>query len=200
MRAVTKIGLCAVLIGAVTFGCDDEEQTLLDPTGPTATGAGVGGGTGGIGNLGGGTATGTTTGTATPAGTGGGAAVGGAGGGAGQGGQLPNTPGTITISVSGRNADDGKQLIVSVLTPTGTTSLGGICETINGGSASGVVSRINGTDNCNLGTAVTFDPDTYPIFAGIYPSGSATPELCTSRMVTVGGDVSVTLSNFTGCT
>jgi hypothetical protein len=187
----------------MVVGCDDEtDSTVLGNGGTTATGSGVGGGSGGAGNLGGGS---TTTGTATVTGTGGAGPVGGAGGlggsGAvgGAGGQLPNTPGTITIEVSGRSGDDGKRLIASVLTATGTTALGGICETINGGSASGVVSSFNGVDSCDLGSAVTFNPDTYPIRAGIYPSGASMPELCSARNVTVGGDVTVQLTTWGSC-
>ena len=200
MRSMIGVGLLALGLSIATGGCDDETTTPLTPTGGTTTGSAGSGGTGGLEPQGGTSGTGTPT--AAGGGSTGGSSAGGAtgtGGAAGAGGQLPNTPGTITLTVSNRTGDNGKRLIASVLTPTGTTALGGVCETIGGGDASGVVSGFNGNDSCDLGSAVTFDPDTYPVFAGIYPSGSATPELCTSRSVVVGGDVSVELTNFTAC-
>jgi hypothetical protein len=187
-------------------GCDDETNLPLAPTGATTTGSAGSGGTGGFEPQGG------TNGTGTPTAVGGGNTGGGSSGGntgtggaagaagaGGAGGQLPNTPGTITLAVSNRSGDNGKRLIASVLTQTGTTPLGGVCETIGGGDASGVVSSFTGVDSCSLGSAVTFNPDTYSVFAGIYPSGSSTPELCASRSVVVAGDISVQLTNFTAC-
>ena len=54
-------------------------------------------------------------------------------------------------------------------------------------------------DICDLGAEVVFDPDTYDVSAGIYAQGEAAPERCAATTVTVAGDVTVTLTNFSPC-
>jgi len=164
-------------LGLALWSCDDDE-TGNGTTSATGTPTGGAGGTGGNGVAG---------------------APGGGGGSGGAGGQAPATEGKITISASGLAAHDGDQLIVSVLAPDQSDTLGGICETISGGSATAVASEIPGLDQCVLGAEIVFAPDSYPVFAGIYPTGSPTPEVCISATATVDGNVTVELPAFVPC-
>jgi len=176
-----SIGVVWLAVGmALTIcACDDESS---DPGTTTASG------TGGVAGAGG-----TTSGT----GGGDGGATGGSGG---QGGQ-PITEGKITISASDLADANGKRLIATVLDQGTSDQLGAVCENIAGnpGSASGVVSVADAMDVCDLGAEVVFQPGTYDVSAGIYAQGQAAPELCAATTVTVGGDVTVTLSSFSSC-
>jgi len=168
-------------IALALCGCDDE---TTDP-GTSSSGTGGSGGDAGAGG--------------TTSGTGGiGGDVGGSGGSGGQGG-LPDTEGTITISATGLSDVEGDRLIATVL--EGSTQLGAVCETIAGnpGSASGVVSEADPQDVCQLGAAVTFQPGTYDVAAGIYPQGEPSPTVCAATTVTVGGNVTVQLTDFFDC-
>jgi hypothetical protein len=182
MKYLGRRGWLVVGMTLALCACDDEST---DP-GSTSSGTGGVAGTGG-----------TTSGTGGDGGAGTGGSVGGSGG---QGGQVI-TEGKITISASGLTDANGKRLIATVLTTGTSTQLGAVCANISGnpGSASGIASEPGSTDLCQLGAEVVFDPDTYDVSAGIYAQGEAAPEQCAAATVTVAGDVTVTLTNFSAC-
>jgi hypothetical protein len=117
-------------------------------------------------------------------------------------GGMGSGPGTITLVVSGRDGSNGDRVVASILEDGNDTALARMCETIAGGAASSEALAIDpgAIDPCEmLGAPVVFDEGSYQVRAGIYPSGSPTPSLCVSMMVTVAGDVSATLPAFVDC-
>jgi len=117
------------------------------------------------------------------------------------GGMMGMGPGTITIQAQGLTGQEGWLLSAAVV--EGTMPLARMCDTVSGGSASGVASEIlPQMDTCQLGEPVIFDEGMYQIKGALYepncPAPCA-PTLCVATDVTVAGNTTVTLPAFSMC-
>lgn len=110
-------------------------------------------------------------------------------------------PGTITIQAQGISAQD--TWLFSAAVVEGTMPLARMCDTVSGGSASGVASEIlPQMDTCQLGEPVIFDEGTYQIKGALYEPNCqepCSPSLCVATDVTVAGNVTVVVPPFQAC-
>jgi hypothetical protein len=170
-----RILVLAIASAVAALACGDDEETQPTTTVTSSTASTGGGGGGGAGGEGGATG----------------------GGGMGTGG-IPSGPGTITVTANLPNGD-GQLVVASVLTPDRQTTLGRMCDTVEGGMASGVVSEIAGMNTCMLGAEIVFDAGDYRMRAALYDMGQPMPSGCLALDVTVAGDTVVPLPAFQGC-